>query len=110
MYDSYYLRQIFRNEKKLFKMNQIKPCNPPHYDEISVTQLYDSCIKMPRMKEYFPDKYPRGRSCSREYFFTILATTNPEYTDKLLKTCKEMRFGADGEAQKTELIEMDPMW
>lgn len=66
-------------------MSQIRPCNPPHYDEISVTELYQACIKMPRMAEFFPDKYPKGRTCSRSYFFTILSTLHPEYTDKLLK-------------------------
>jgi hypothetical protein len=91
-------------------MTEVRACNPPHYDEISVTQLYDKCIKMPGMAELFPDKYPKGRSCNREYFFTILATVQPEYTDKLLKQSKEIRFGAEGEAQQTELIDMDPGW
>jgi hypothetical protein len=65
---------------------------------------------MPGMAELFPDKYPKNRSCNREYFFSILATVHPEYTDKLLKQSKEIRFGAEGEAQKTELIDMDPIW
>jgi hypothetical protein len=91
-------------------MSEVRACNPPHYDEISVTRLYESCIKMPGMAELFPDKYPKNRACNREYFFSILATVHPGYTDKLLKRCKELRFSADGEAQKTELIDMDPDW
>jgi hypothetical protein len=91
-------------------MTEVSNCNPPHYDEISVTRLYDQCIKMPGMAELFPDKYPKGRQCNREYFFSMLATVQPDYTDKMLRKCKEIRFAADGEAQKTELIDMDPHW
>ena len=105
-----YLKQILRGDKKLLKMSDTRMCNPSRYDEISVTQLYESCLKMSDMPLYFPDNYPKGRKCCRQYFFSILATIHPEYTDKLLKKCKEVRYGADGEAQKSELIEMDPMW
>ena len=41
-------------------------CNPPKYDEISVAKLYADCIQLPGMVEYFPDVYPKGRTCSRE--------------------------------------------
>ena len=103
-----FLKQIFKTKKKLLKASSVKICNPPHYDEISVTQLYPSCIKLPGMAEYFPDKYPKGRSCSREYFFSILATLHPEYTADLILNSKKVRFdGEDDEAVK-EKIEIDP--
>ena len=54
-----YLKQIFANKKTLFKTSEIKTCNPARYDEISVAQLYDPCIKMPGMAQYFPDQYPK---------------------------------------------------
>jgi hypothetical protein len=92
-----YLKQILKGDKKLLKMSEVHQCNPPHYDEISVASLYEPCLKMARMSDYFPDKYPKGRTCSRVYFFSVLATLHPEYTDKLLKRSKEIRFGADGE-------------
>ena len=50
-----YLKQIFSNKKKLKKVVELSGCTPSHYDEISVAQLYDVCIKMPGMAEYFPD-------------------------------------------------------
>ena len=94
-----FLKQILRGDKQLLKMSEVRYCNPPRYDEISVSQLYDPCLKMPGMADYFPDTYPKGRSCSREYFFAILATLHPDYTDKLIKQSKEMRFGVDGDKQ-----------
>jgi len=105
-----WLKQILKGDKKLFKMSEVRACNPPHYDEISVAQLYEPCLKMEGMAVYFPDKYPKGRICSRDYFFTILATVQPEYTDKLFKQSKEQRNGVDGEKQKDDLIEIDESW
>ena len=57
-----YLKQIFAGEKKLKKKYEITGCNPARYDEISVAQLYEPCVKMPGMAQYFPDKYPKVRS------------------------------------------------
>jgi hypothetical protein len=54
------LKQILKGEKRLLKMSEVTQCNPPPYDEISVTNLYESCIKLPGMQELFPDKYPKG--------------------------------------------------
>lgn len=50
---------------------------------------------MPNMKAYFPDSYPKGRSCNREYFFTVLASLHPDYVDELVKKSKSDRFGKD---------------
>ena len=82
------------------KAKMVRHCNPPKYDEISVTNLYDQCITMEGMKEYFPDEYPKGRQCSREYFFSILSTLHPEYTEELLMKCKKDRFGLEQQQEK----------
>ena len=68
MMTSAWLKEIFAGKKKLLKIKDARSCNPPKYDEISVTELYDYCIQMERMKDYFPDGYPKGRQCNREYF------------------------------------------
>ena len=105
-----YLKQILSGEKKLMKVSDIKHCNPPRYDEITVVQLYDTCVQMPRMAQYFPDTYPKGRGCNRDYFFTILATIHPEYVDKLLKNCKEVRFATEENENDGDAIDLDPKW
>ena len=62
------------------------------------------------MAQYFPDEYPKGRSCSREYFFSILSTLYPEYTSKLIANSKEVRFGEEAMGDKQEVIEVDESW
>ena len=61
MVTSSFLKQVLAGKKKLLKVANVTKCNPPKYDEISVTKLYDVCIEMEGMKNYFPDEYPKGR-------------------------------------------------
>ena len=57
----------------------------PHYDELSVRNIYPMFKKDPEFAKYFPDKYPKDKGPPREYFFNILATLYPEY----LKNCMD---------------------
>ena len=105
-----FLKQILKKDKILLKTSEVNICNPPHYDEISVTRLYDECLKLPGMAKHFPDSYPKGRQCSREYFFTILATVHPAYTKDLIMNSKKLRFDGAEEEAEMEKIEIDPDW
>lgn len=105
-----FLKQVFKGEKKLMKVGDVNICNPARYDEISVSNLYNDCIKLPDMADYFPDKYPKGRTCSREYFFSILSSLHPEYTSQLLLKSKELRFGDEAQDEKKETIEVNEDW
>ena len=66
MVNAPFLKQVLKNEKKLLFASEVKVPNIPKYDELSITKLYDICIKLPGMSEHFPDKYPKGRLCNRE--------------------------------------------
>ena len=65
---------------------------------------------MKDMADYFPDEYPKGRKCAREYFFTVLATLHPDYVDDLLLKFKKDRFGADQGQSNKEAIVMSSEW
>ena len=110
MITSAWLRQILAGEKKLLKASEAKISNPPKYDEISVVNLYEPCLELDGMSDYFPDKYPIGRTCSREYFFTILATLYPTYLRDMLRKSKSDRFALNDEEQQKEAILIDPEW
>ena len=91
-------------------MSDVRAINPPRFDEISVKQLYDECMKLPNMRLYFPDKFPKGRQCQREYFFNILNTLHPEETRKMIINAKKVRVIEDDNDEKGDLIEIDPEW
>ena len=65
---------------------------------------------MQDMHLFFPDKYPKGRTCNRTYFFTVLSTLHPDYTKKLIEKSKELRFAPYEENAKGETIEIDEGW
>ena len=105
-----FLKQILKKEKILLKVADVNVCNPPHYDEISVKRLYEECIKLSEMAKHLPDQYPKGRQCSREYFFTILSSVHPDYTKDLILNSKKQRFNGTEEDAEKEKIEIDPAW
>jgi len=49
----------------------------PKYNEFSVKNLYKNLLSLENMEKYFPDKYPKGRLCDREYMFNVANTLHP---------------------------------
>ena len=65
---------------------------------------------MDRMQDYFPDKYPKGKCCEREYFFTVLFSLYPDYTIKLIKHSKQTRLLKDDDGVPEDAIAMTEEW
>ena len=97
-------------EKNWLKAKDVCHANPPRYDEISVANLYEYAMSLPRMSQYFPDSYPKGRACNREYFFSILATVHPAYFEKLIRDCKNSRFTVNDEESEAKSIALTNDW
>ena len=72
------MKMSLQGKKKLLKIDQVKHCNAPKFDEIGVKALYDEVIKMPNMKLYFPVSYPAGKQCDRTYMYNVWNTLYPE--------------------------------
>lgn len=47
------MRQVFNNEKKLFKKKEIEYIHVSHYQELSVKNLYKDLSKDPAFNVYF---------------------------------------------------------
>ena len=97
-------------KKQWLKNAQVIHCSPPRYDEISVSALYEQCMKLPHMAQFFPDAYPKGRACNRDYFFSILATVQPDYCQRLIRDCKDKRFAVSDDQQENAAIELTSEW
>ena len=50
-----FLRAIFCKKKKALKQNNVTKIVVPHYEEISVKNLYDDAMKDELVKHYLPD-------------------------------------------------------
>ena len=105
-----FLKLILAGEKKLLKKAEVKFISVPHYDELSVKQLWPDVKKDANFCSFFPSKYPKGKAPPREYFFNILNTLQPEYLEKIVSHANEARMAPDGEKQQRESIAISPFW
>ena len=94
-----WLKSIFKEEKKLFKISEIKHIQVPKYDELSIKNLYGKFMKLPNVKYYFPDTYPKGRQADREYTFNIVNTLHPEILKELIEYALNQRYSVTEEKQ-----------
>ena len=72
-----FMKSVLGGKKALMKMNQVKFCNPPAFDEIGVKRLYNKVIQLEGMAHFFPDKYPKGCQCDRSYMYNIWNSVHP---------------------------------
>ena len=55
--DKCFLKQIFANEKRLFKKNQITYIHVPAWDELSVKNMWPDLKDDEEFKIYFQDNF-----------------------------------------------------
>jgi hypothetical protein len=92
-------------------MKNIKMVNVPEFDELSVTNLWPHARKDLVFMRYFPDKLPKGRLPSREYFFNVMNTYSEDYLQNLIKHAMEQRHSASGPDQETKsIVCSNEMW
>ena len=74
-----FLRQVLTEEKELMPLSAVKLVTVPNYDELSVKNLWPHMQEIEEFTRFFPDKIPKGRLPSREYFFNVMNTVNTAY-------------------------------
>ena len=105
-----FLRQVFKNEKKLLKKSEIRTVKVPQYDELSVKNLWKDLSKEEQFKIYFPDFKEGDKLPERQFFFDVLNTIFPDYLASIMQHASKQRMAADGEELKKETIELTPEW
>ena len=102
------LKDVLSGKKKFLKMQDVRFCNVPVYDEIGVKALYDDALKMPQMVDYFPDKLPKGKTMAREYFYNVWNTLHPDSVKNVIEYANSQRYAVDNEeVQKNSIIITD---
>ena len=91
MFNKDFLKQVLAEEKMLMPISQVRFINVPHYDEVSVKQLWPKMKELEYFKKFFPDKLPQGRLPNRDYFFNIMNTICNEYVTQLIKHANAQR-------------------
>ena len=78
------------------KKAEVKHVDIPHYEELSVKNIYPMMKGNNQFMQYFPDKYPKGKGPNRDYFFNLLATLEPDYLWQIMEHANKQRMTAEG--------------
>ena len=89
-----FLRQVFTNEKRLFKKYQVTYIHVPGYDELLVKKLWVDLKDDKNFNVFFQDQYPKDKGPCLEYFFNILNSVYPEYMKSIMDHASKLRFTA----------------
>ena len=91
-----FLRAIFCNKKKALKQTKVQSIVVPHYDELSVKNLYGDAMKDELVKDYLPElEQNSNRIPERDFFFGILNSLRPQYLRKVIDDSNRVRYEAD---------------
>jgi len=62
------------------------------------------------MAEYFPDKYPKGRCCDRDYMFNVANTLHEEIVTEVVQHALKQRHAVDSIKLKDESVLISDYW
>ncbi len=86
------------------KKKNIDFIHVPHFDELSVKNLWKDLKDDPDFNVYFQESYVDDKGPNRKYFFDVLNTIYPEYLSKIMAHASQQRFSALGVDEKTHTI------
>ena len=69
-----FLKQVFRDEKKLLMLKDVKYVNIPKYDELSVRRFWPILREDETFMKYMPDQTHEHKIPEREYFWNVANT------------------------------------
>jgi hypothetical protein len=74
-----FLKQVFRDEKKLLPLADVKYVNMPHYDELSVKKYWPILREDETFMKYMPDLRLENRLPESKYFWNVANTVQGAY-------------------------------
>ena len=84
-----FLQQIVEGKKQMLESYRVPKMKVPTWPELSVSKLLPTVLKDPILKEYFPDKYAKGKVPDRHYFWGVLYAVKPGYFKGLVNIALE---------------------
>ena len=95
MFTRHFAKEVLRGDKKLLKLSEVKFIQVVRYDELSVKHLYKDLWALSNMAQYFPNKYPKGRCCDRDYMFNVANTLHQDVVSEVVKHALKQRHAVD---------------
>jgi len=103
------MRDILSEQKLFLRQNEVNHMEVPHYQEISVKNLYDDAMADEILSKYLPTKEQLGnRLPERDFFFGIVGTLRNQYMNDVIAEAHKKRFSvADDDAKKEGILISD---
>ena len=101
---------MLQGRKRLLKMADVRFINPPAFEEISVKKLYNDVVKQEEMRDYFPDKFPKGSQCDKAYFYNVWNTKFPDQVKETIDYANSQRYTVSNEEAKQNAINITDEW
>lgn len=99
-----HMKAVLAGQKKFLKMNEVKFCNPPAYDEIGVKALYDKIMTDKVVKMYFPEKLPKGRQMDKSYLYNVWNTIREDDVKQVIAHANSIRYSLESEKVRDNTI------
>lgn len=110
MFTRDFAKEVLRGDKKLFKLKEVKFISVVKYDELAVKHLYKELVTLDHMSQYFPNKYPKGRQCDRDYMFNIANTLHEAVIKEIVEHALQQRHAVDGIKMQNEAVLINDHW
>lgn len=106
-----FMRDILREAKLHLKANEVIHLDVPHYQELSVKNMYEDAMQDEVLAPYLPSKKQLSNKLpEREFFFGVLATLRRQYMTDVIKQAHEHRYKAADDDPKKESIVVSSAW
>ena len=106
-----FLRAIFWNKKKALRQTNVHNIVVPHYEELSVKNLYDDVMKDELVRDYLPElEQNSNKFPERDFFFGILGTLRSQYLKKIIEDANKVMYEADVNDSQKDFIILDTPW
>ena len=105
-----FLRDVFKEEKFLFRVHEIKPIVVPHYEEISVKAVFETYKNDEALLRYLPEIKAKGKQLDRTFFYNVLNTIYPEVMPAIVASSREQREKRMSHGENRESIDVASNW
>jgi len=83
----------------------------PHYQEISVKNLYPDAMKDPVLSKYLPSKEQVSNKLpERDFFFGVVCTLRRQYVTDIIEEANKKRFKVGDDDPKKQGIAISDAW
>jgi len=78
-------------KKKYLERRAVPSFKVPTWPELSVKALLGAVMSDVVLKDYFPDKFPKGRTPERGFFWGVLFAVKPGFAKQLVHDAIQVR-------------------